>query len=176
MYSSSSNELAPIYYEHASELGELMGKAGMNLVYGGGNLGTMYANAVAVRQNGGKIIGIMPEKIKNMGIENGDCDEFHLTKCMRTRKAKLDEMSDAVVALAGGFGTLEELTEMIVQRQLNYTNKPVVILNTNGFYNHLIKFFEEIFNQKFAPTSNKVLFHVVNTPCEAIEYLQKTML
>lgn len=176
MYSSSSNDLAPIYYEHAKELGELMGKAGMNLVYGGGDLGTMYENACAVKENGGKIIGIMPEQIKEMGVPNGNCDEFHLTKCMRTRKAKLDEMSDAVIALAGGFGTLEELTEMIVQRQLDFTNKPIVILNTNGFYDNLIKFFDEIVTQKFASTPSKILYQVVNTPLEAIEYLQTTML
>ncbi len=183
VFSSSSNKLDEIYYKDAKELGKLMGENNIDLVYGGGDIGCMYANASMVKKYGGKVIGIMPEKIKALGIENGNCDEFYLTKDMRSRKAMLDEMSDGVVALAGGFGTLEELTEMIVQRQLGFTKKPVIILNTNNFYNHLIEFFEEIEKQNFARNTgvefagkrDDDIYYVAKTPNDVIEYLKKFM-
>lgn len=172
VYSSSSNVLPEIYYEVAQELGVLMGKAGYNLVYGGGAVGTMWANAKAVKENGGKIIGVIPEKLHGLGVGNPDCDELFVTKCMRTRKDKLDQISDAAIALPGGFGTLEELSEMIVQKQLGYNNKAIVILNTNGFYDNLLKFFDEILGQNFAIPESREFCHIANTPQEAINYLQ----
>ena len=137
VYSSSSDILDDKYYEQAKELGILMGKSGFNLVYGGGAIGTMYENAKAVKEFGGKVIGVIPEKLHSFGVGNPNCDELIVTKCMRSRKEKLDNISDAVIALAGGFGTLEELSEMIVQKQLGYNNKAIVILNTSGFYDNL---------------------------------------
>ena len=107
-----------------------------------------------------------------MGVHTDECVELFITPCMRSRKAKMDELSDAVVALAGGFGTLEELSEMIVQKQLGYNNKPIVILNTNGFYDKLIEFFDEIITQKFARDTAKKLYFIANTPEEAIEYIK----
>ena len=143
VFASSSNYLDDIFYKDAQQLGKLLGENNYNIVYGGSKLGLMYSCAGAVKETGGKIIGIMPEKIANFGCANPeDCDEFILTAGMRERKAKLDEVSDAVIALAGGYGTLEELAEMIVQKQLAYNNKPIVILNTDGFYDKLIEFFE----------------------------------
>lgn len=150
-----------------------MAKAGFNVVYGGGAVGTMYENAKAVKEFGGEVIGVIPEKLHSMGVGNPNCDELIVTKCMRTRKDKLDQISDAAIAIAGGFGTLEELSEMIVQKQLGYNNKAVVILNTNGFYDNLLKFFEKIISQNFADESSRELFFVAQTPDEAINYLRK---
>lgn len=172
VFSSSSNNLPEIYYKAAKELGILMAKAGFNLVYGAGIVGTMGVNAQAVKDFGGKIIGVIPEKIHEVGVGNEDCDELFVTKCMRTRKQKLDEISDAVIALAGGLGTLEELTEMIVQKQLGYNGKAVVILNTNSFYNNLIKFIDDMMAQNFANANTKEIFFVANTPQEAVDYLK----
>ena len=95
----------------------MLAEAGYNMVYGGSALGLMWACAKNVKAFGGKIIGIMPEKLKEMAENSDDCDEFYVTKGMRERKAKMDEMSNAVIALPGGFGTLEEISEMIVQKQ-----------------------------------------------------------
>lgn len=95
-----------------------------------------------------------------------------VTPCMRSRKAKMDELSDAVIALAGGFGTVEELSEMIVQKQLGYNNKPIVILNTNGFYNKLLEFFDDIVINKFANAKAKNLYYVAETPMQVVEYIQ----
>ena len=91
---------------------------------------------------------------------------------MRERKAKIDELSDAVIAIAGGFGTLEEISEMITQKQLGYSNKPTIILNTDGFYNHLISFFDDIILNGFASNESRMLYHVASTPGEAIEYIK----
>ena len=172
VFASSSNMLDGIFYHDASELGRLMGQNGMNIVYGGSRLGMMYACAAQVKANGGKIIGVMPQRLYDLGFGNSDdCEEFILTSGMRERKAKMDEISDAVVALAGGFGTLEEISEMIVQKQLGYNNKPIVILNTNSFYNNLIKFFNSIITSGFAKEDTKNLYYVAQTPKEVIEYL-----
>ena len=173
VFASSSNHLEPIFYDDARKLGLLMGNSGYNIVYGGSKLGMMYACASAVKENGGKIIGIMPERLANMGCANpDDCDEFILTPGMRERKAKLDEKSDAVIAIAGGYGTLEELSELIVQKQLGYNNKPIVILNTDGFYSKLIDFFDTIIERNFANSESRKLYYVAKTPEEVVEYIK----
>lgn len=174
VFASSCNYLDESYYPVAAKLGELLAKSGFNMVYGGSSLGLMWACAELVKKYGGKIYGVMPEKLYNMGVSTDECVDLTVTPCMRTRKAKMDELSDGVVALPGGFGTLEELSEMIVQKQLGYNNKPVIILNTNGFYNKLIEFFDVIIKEKFA--NHKLcenLYYVAQTPEEAVEYLVK---
>ena len=173
VFASSSNNLKECFYKDASELGKLLGQAGMNIVYGGSRLGLMYACASSVKANGGKICGVMPQKLKDFGVGNPeDCDNFILTSGMRERKAKMDEISDAVIALAGGFGTLEEISEMIVQKQLGYNNKPIILLNTDGFYNNLIKFFDEIITLNFAKESTRELYYIADSPELAINYLK----
>ena len=172
VFASSCNYLDETYYEAAKELGTLLAGADMDLVYGGSCLGLMWACAQKVKENGGRITGVMPEKLHEMDVFSDYCDEFFLTPCMRSRKAKMDELSDALIALPGGFGTLEELSEMIVQKQLGYNQKAIVILNINGFYDKLLDFFEEIINQKFANKKAQNLYFVANTPQEAIDYLK----
>ena len=173
VFASSSNDLRECFYADAQRLGELLGKSGMNIVYGGSRLGLMYACAGACAKSGGEIIGVMPEKLYNMGVGNPeDCKEFILTTGMRERKAKMDEVSDAVVALAGGFGTLEEISEMIVQKQLGYNSKPIVLLNTDGFYDELVKFFDKIIEERFAKMNSKELYYIASTPEDAIEYIK----
>lgn len=173
VFASSSNHLDEIFYKDARDLGLLIGQNDYNIVYGGSKLGLMYACAGAVKETGGKIIGIMPEKIASFGCANPeDCDEFILTAGMRERKAKLDEISDAVIALSGGYGTLEELAEIIVQKQLAYNNKPIVILNTDGFYDKLIEFFNVIIKRNFANPASINLFYIAKTPQEAIDYIK----
>lgn len=173
VYASSSNDLAEVYYKEASELGKEIGSNGFNIVYGGSRRGLMYACAGAVKNSGGRVIGIMPEIFANPKFANPeDCDEFYVTPGMRERKALLDEKSEAVIALAGGFGTLEELSEMIVQKQLGYNKKPIVLLNTNGFYDNLIEFFENIIKERFANTYSRELYYVASTPAEAVDFIK----
>jgi len=172
VFASSSNNLEDVFYKDASELGMLMGKNGMNIVYGGSRLGMMYACASKVKEYGGNIIGVMPQRLYDMGYgNNDDCAEFILTAGMRERKGKMDELSEGVIALAGGFGTLEEISEMIVQKQLGYNKKPIVLLNTNGFYDNLVKFFDSIIENKFAKESTKDLYYIAETPEDAVNYI-----
>ena len=172
VFASSCNFLDSSYYEAAAEFGDLLGKSGFDMVYGGSSLGLMWACAEKVKENGSLIIGVMPEKLHNMGVNTDECVELFVTPCMRSRKAKMDELSDAVAALPGGFGTLEELAEMIVQKQLGYNQKPIVLLNTNGFYNKLRDFFDEIIEQNFARDEAENLYYIADTPSEAVEYLK----
>ena len=172
VFASSSNYLEEAFYEDSRELGKLIGENGFNIVYGGSTLGMMWACAEQVKANGGKVYGVMPQRLVDMGCRTDNCDEFHLAVGMRDRTQKMDEISDAVVALAGGFGTLEELAEMIVQKQLGYNKKPIVILNTNGFYDKLLEFFDVIVEEKFANRISKELYFVAKTPQEAIDYIK----
>ena len=173
VFASSSNDLDEIYYKDARKLGLLIGQSGMNIVYGGSRRGLMYACAGAVKEAGGKLIGIMPKKLANMGFANpDDCKDFHITEGMRERKALLDKLSDAVIAIPGGYGTLEELSEMIVQKQLGYNNKPIVVLNTAGFYNKLIEFMDSTILLNFANNNAKNLYYIASSPEEAISYIQ----
>ena len=171
VFCSSSNTLDKSYYADAELLGKLLAEKGFNVVYGGSCVGTMHSVASSAKKSGSKIIGVMPEKLFNFGVSSDYCDEFYKTKDMRTRKQKLDDVSDAVVAMAGGFGTLEEVSEMIVQKQLGYNNKPIVFLNTNGFYDDLFKFFDTIMAQQFAKETAKNLYFNARTPQEVVEYL-----
>lgn len=173
VFASASNDIPEIYYKEAKELGELIGVNGYNIVYGGSRRGLMYACAEAVKSKGKDIFGVMPQKLVDLGFANPeDCKLFYITRGMRERKGILDEKSDAVVALAGGFGTLEELSEMIVQKQLGYNNKPIVILNTNHFYDKLIAFFDETIQQGFASENSRKLYYVANSAFDAITYLK----
>ena len=172
VFASSSNYLEEAFYEDSRELGKLIGENGFNIVYGGSTLGMMWACAEQVKLNGGKVYGVMPQRLVDMGCRTDNCDEFHLAVGMRDRKQKMDEISDAVIALAGGFGTLEELAEMIVQKQLGYNKKPIVILNTNGFYDKLLEFFDVIIEEKFANRISKDLYFVAKNPQEAIDYIK----
>lgn len=173
VFASSSNNLDKCFYADAQELGRLLGENGLNIVYGGSRLGLMFACASEVANLGCKIIGVMPKKIFDFGVGNpDDCSEFHLTEGMRERKAKMDELSDAAIALPGGFGTLEEISEMIVQKQLGYNTKPIILLNTNGFYDNLLCFFDDIVQEGFAKNDSKNLCFIANTPLEAVNYLK----
>ena len=171
VFASASNNINEIYFKTAHELGATIANNRYDVIYGGSNLGLMGEVTNSARLRGSEIIGVMPEKLYNLGINPGECSRFILTKGMRERKAKMDELSQAIIALSGGFGTLEELAEMIVQKQLGYNNKPIVILNTNSFYDNLIKFFDDIINQNFAPKISQEIYFVAKTPAEALEYI-----
>lgn len=171
VFASSCNYLDESYYTAAAEFGTLLGKSGFDMVYGGSSLGLMWACAENVKQNGGQLIGVMPERLHDMGVYTDECVDLFVTPCMRSRKAKMDELSDAVIAIAGGYGTLEEISEMIVQKQLGYNNKPIVILNTDNFYNSLIEFFDTTIKRNFANDSAKKLYYIAQNPQDAISYI-----
>ena len=172
VFASAANDIAETYYKAAAKLGKVIADNGYNIVYGGSHRGLMYACAKAVKDNGGDIYAVMPKKMVDVGLANPeDCKEFHITEGMRERKAKLDEISDAAIAIAGGIGTLEEISEMMVQKQLGYSNKPTILLNTNGFYDNLVKFLHDMESERFTHGKISDVVYVANTPEDAIEYI-----
>ena len=171
IFASSSDYIDKVYFDDARELGILLAKNNYNIVYGGSELGLMGEVTKTAKENGSHITGVMPKKLHNFGIQSGPCSNFILTKGMRERKAKMDELSDGLIALPGGFGTIEELSEMIVQKQIGYNNKPIILLNTAKYYDTLIDFFNKMIEKQFAGKDTNKIFFVANTPNEAVKYL-----
>ena len=173
VYCSASDGIDEIYYKDAQKMGELLGQNGYDLVYGGSDFGLMGTVSKSAKENGSHICGVMPKKIYEMiNHEGGSCNEFVLTDDMRERKAKMDEYSDGVIALAGGFGTLDEVIEIIDLKIIGYNTKPIIFLNTNNYYVKLFEFFEQIVNENFARKKSAELFYLAQTPEDAIEYLK----
>ncbi len=171
VFCSSSNQVKAIFFNEARSLGRAIGKSGNNLVYGGSNVGLMNETALAAKSAKAKVIGIIPQLIADHGLSADFIDELIVTTDMAERKAKLRENSDAFIALPGGFGTLEEVLEEITLKQLGYHNKPIVFINTTGFYNHLKAQFKTSFDEKFANSASQTVYVFVDNYREAIDYI-----
>ena len=171
VYSSSSNSIDPKYFEIAAGLGKEIAKNKDILLFGGGMRGLMGATATAVHSLGGKVIGVIPEALNQKGVVYETCDELIVTKDMRERKSIMDARSDAFIALPGGFGTLEELLEIITLKQLKYHKKPIVIINSNNFYDPMLKQFDLIIEQNFAKAESGLLYHITSDISDALEYI-----
>ncbi len=171
VYCASSNGVAAIYFEAARLLGTLLGQSQARLVYGGTQVGLMGAVAEAALSAGGEVIGVVPARINEMGIAHPGLTELILTDGMRERKAIMEEKADAFVVLPGGYGTWEELFEVLTLKQLGYHNKPIVLLNTNDYYTSLLTMFQLATDQHFMKPGNMTLFQAVGTPPEALEYI-----
>jgi uncharacterized protein (TIGR00730 family) len=172
VYCSSSRHVAQIYFDAARELGRAVATSGWTLVYGGNNLGLMDAVASAARDAGGKVVGITPKMMADQNIVDPLCDELIVTATMRERKALLEERGDAFIALPGGIGTFEEWFEVLVGRTLGYHDKPLVLLNVNGYYDPLLAMMEHGIEQQFIRPRAREAYFVAQTPGQAIEYLR----
>jgi len=170
VFSSSSDAIDPAFFEVASELGRTIAQRGDTLVYGGTKVGLMGAAALAATENGGKVIGVIPRYMVERGIDFNDC-EMHLTRDLRERKAKMEALGDAFIVLPGGFGTLEELLEILTLKQLHQHQKAIVILNANGFFDPLMELFEHVFRQRFAKETTRALYHFSGSVADAFAYL-----
>ena len=169
VYASSSDVVDGAYREAAAELGAEAARRGLTLVYGGAHVGLMRHAAEAAQAAGGRVIGVIPRAIEARGIAHAGADELIITRDMRERKAEMERRADAFIALPGGFGTLEELAEILVLRQLRYHSKPVVLLNTNGFYDPLLALFEHFYQSRMARPEHRELYAVARTPAEALD-------
>ncbi len=149
-----------------------MALQGITLVYGGANIGLMGAVARAVKENGGEVIGIIPERILKMGVGYDMADELMVTPDLRRRKAIMERKSDAFLAMPGGFGTLEEILEIITLKQLGYHDKPILFLNTAGYFNKFNEMLEYMFTQKFAKSSYRDLYAIVPDVPSIFRYLE----
>lgn len=171
VYCSSSSNVDPAYFEAATALGAEIARQGYGLVYGGTTVGLMGTVAEAVKANGGMTVGVIPEALHGRGIGHGALDELIITKDMRERKATMEARASAFVALPGGFGTLEELFEILTLKQLGYHSKPVAVLNVNGFYDPLLGLIEHIYEQRFARPDYRALYHFAPDVADLFGYL-----
>lgn len=163
VYCASSDRLDPKYYAAAAELGRALVTRGWGLVYGGGKTGVMGAVARAVKQSGGRVVGVIPEFMKARELAYDEADELVTVITMRERKLLMETRADAFVALPGGWGTLEEIVEILTLRQLDVVRKPCVFLNQDGFYDPLLQLFDRMLAEKFFKPSNMELFRVART-------------
>ena len=166
VYCASSDRLDPKYYAVAAELGRELVARGWGLVYGGGKTGMMGAIARAVKQNGGRVVGVIPEFMKARELAYDEADELVTVITMRERKLLMEARADAFVALPGGWGTLEEILEILTLRQLDVVKKPCVFLNQDGFYDPLLQLFERMLAEKFFKPANMQLFRVAATAAD----------
>lgn len=171
VFCASSNAVDGVYLAAAADLGRRMGEAGIDLVYGGASIGLMGAVARGVHEAGGKVTGVLPKFFKKTEIEYGDADELIVTKTMRERKAIMDERSDAFIVLPGGVGTLEEAMEIFSLIQLKQTLKPLVFVNTEGFYDGIVRHFEKLVTLKFAKKETLQMYALVASPEEAMVFI-----
>jgi len=172
VYCASSDRLDPKYYSAAAELGREMVLRGWGLVYGGGKTGMMGAVARAVKQSGGRVVGVIPEFMKVRELAYDEADELLTVITMRERKLMMETRADGFVALPGGWGTLEEIMEILTLRQLDVVKKPCVFLNQDGFYDPLLQLFERMLAEKFFKASNLGLFRVAPTVREVFDQLE----
>ncbi|MSU71007.1 MAG: TIGR00730 family Rossman fold protein [Opitutus sp.] len=172
VYCSSSDRLDPKYAAVAAELGREMVVRGWGLVYGGGKTGLMGAAARAVKQSGGRVVGVIPEFMKARELAFDEADELHTVITMRERKLLMETHAHAFVALPGGWGTLEEIMEILTLRQLDVVRKPCVLLNQDGFYDPLLQLFETMLREKFFKPSNMDLFRVARTVPEIFTQIE----
>jgi uncharacterized protein (TIGR00730 family) len=171
VFAASSSRIDSVYSDAASELGTLLAEAGMTILYGGGGIGLMGKLADAALEKGGSITGVIPEFMKAEGWGHELVTDMIVTGDMGERKKWMFDRADAVVALPGGIGTLEELTEAITLKQLGLYKGPIIILNTAGFYKSLIDFLEQLISGHFLRLEHKDIWEIVNTPPEVLQAL-----
>ncbi|MFM2045634.1 MAG: hypothetical protein RLY86_4210, partial [Pseudomonadota bacterium] len=154
VYCGSANGVEEIYKDSARDLGRRIAAEGLRLVYGGGRVGLMGICADAALAAGGEVVGIIPEHIQKLEVDHTGLTELHVVESMHIRKAMMVEQSDAFAILPGGIGTLDEAFEIITWRQLMLHDKPVVIVNVNGFWNPLIALLDHMQDTGFMRKPN----------------------
>lgn len=172
VFCSSSNAIDDVYFNDAERLGELLGMHGHTLINGGANVGLMESVTIAARKSGARTVGIIPERMQKRNLVSTYAHEVEITVDMMARKERMRQTSEAFIALPGGFGTLEEILEVITLKQLDYHRKAVVFVNTAGFFNPLFMQFEKGFVQNFSKTVYKNLYYIAASPEEAITYIE----
>ena len=171
VYCGSRPGTEPAHTDAATEVGTWIGSRGGQLVYGGGKTGLMGTVARACAQAGGRVLGVMPRALVAREVANTDCDELVVVETMHERKAIMAERSDAFIAMAGGIGTFEELFEIWTWRQLGYHNKPVGLLNINGYYDGLNTFIQTALQAEFMDDRQMALIEVGCDPAALLHTL-----
>ena len=171
VYASSSNGLAAEYYAAAERLGEVLGKAGLEIVYGGGRVGLMGSMADRALAEGAHVHGVIPDFLNTVEHGHANLSRLDVVKDMRERKHRMIENSDAVIALPGGSGTLEELLEVITLKRLGQFLGPIVLLNTRGYYNRLADFLDNAVTERFMADRHLDMWVLVDGPDQVLQAL-----
>jgi len=149
VFCGSKKGVDSAFSEAAADLGTALAGRGIELVYGGGDVGLMGILANSVLQNQGKVIGVIPEKLYEMEVAHMGLTKLYRVKTMHERKALMADLADAFIALPGGIGTMEEIMEVMTWAQIGYHDKPCAFMNVNGYYDELLKFFQTMEQQDF---------------------------
>ncbi len=176
VYSASSGQVPEIYVAAARELGEMMAQEGHTLVNGAGRTGLMGAAAEACLASGGAAVGVIPQFMVEQGWQHRGMTRLVVTKDMHERKETMAALSDACIALPGGVGTLEELLEIITWKQLGLYLKPIIILNTAGYFDALLVQLSKAVDEKFMRPQHQEIWRVATTPAEALHLAATTPL
>ncbi len=176
VFCGSNHGNDPAYTAVARRFGTLMAENGFDLVFGGGGVGLMGELAVAVREAGGKVTGIIPEFLRHVELPLKIASELIITRDMTERKFRMSAAADAFVVLPGGLGTLDELADVMTGAQLRQHAKPIVVINMKGFFDPFFKFIDHIVAHDFASPEVKSILRVVATPEEAIALLRGSLL
>ena len=168
VYSASSTKIDAVYFQAADTLGYLLAEHRIRLINGAGSIGLMRSVADAVLKNGGEVTGVIPRFMVEQGWNNPRSTETIVTETMHERKATICNISDAMVALPGGIGTFEELLECLTWKQLGLHNNPVVILNTDGYYDRLLACIDLMVEEQMMRPIHKNMYVVVSTPEEVL--------
>lgn len=176
VYCASSTKIDPVYFKAARQLGTLLARRGILQVNGGGNMGLMGTLTDAALAAGGRVTGIMPRFMVDEGWYHNGLTGLLTTDTMHQRKQTMADMSNAVIALPGGCGTLEELLEIITWKQLGLYHNPIVILNINGFYDPLLQMLQRAVDEHFMRPQHTDIWRVAATPEEAVELIYSTPL
>ena len=173
LYGASSETLADAYYAAAHTIGEGLAANGIGLVFGGGATGLMGAAARGADSKGGEIIGVAPKFFDEEGVLYQNCTRFIFTETMRERKQTMEDLADGFIVTPGGIGTLEEFFEIFTLRQLGRHDKPIYILNVNGYYDQLLAFLNHMVEEDFMKPHCLDLIHVYDEPAALIEALKE---
>jgi len=174
VYCASSTKIPSVYFDAAERLGQLLAKQGINLINGAGRQGLMGRMSDATLACGGTVTGVIPHFMVEQGWHHHGLTRLIETETMHERKQLMAELSDGVIALPGGCGTMEELLEIITWKQLGLYLNPIIILNTDGFYNPLLTLLKQAIGQNFMRREHENIWQVASTPEEAVDLLYVT--
>jgi uncharacterized protein (TIGR00730 family) len=174
VYCAASTQIKPEYFEATARLGKIFVDANISVVFGGGSSGLMGQLADSMLSANGKITGIIPRFMCDEDWHHSELTELIVVETMHERKALMAQMADAIVALPGGCGTLEELLEAITWKQLGIISKPIVIVNMNGYYDAMIEMLQRAVEEKFMRAIHKKMWEVVETPEEVLSAIENS--
>lgn len=175
VYCGSNAGSQPLFEKAAIQLGELLAREGIRLVYGGGSIGLMGAVAKTVLENGGEVTGVIPKFLKEREVMLEDAHELIITQDMHERKRTMFEKADAFIALPGGIGTLEELVEMLTWAQLGRHDKPMLLLNLDQFWTPLVELLDHMRSLGFIRPDSDITYEITKDVAQSVDILCKAI-